>query len=201
MMKKAFEWQSVSKTPNSKKFHVAGKRLNFFECKSLNLTLRQNSDSQVLLSVWRSPMKKLLVLLLFLAQTALAYSATTTTNLNLRLEPSQRSQVLRVLPKSTRVTVAACGQSGWCRVRAANRVGYVRGSYLRRIEARATLPKPPTSSGRGYTNSAGIWTPSPVAADAPPPGASAQCRDGTYSFSASRRGTCSRHGGVSQWLP
>jgi hypothetical protein len=25
-------------------------------------------------------------------------------------------------------------------------------------------------------------------------------RDGTYSYSASRRGTCSHHGGVSQWL-
>jgi hypothetical protein len=30
--------------------------------------------------------------------------------------------------------------------------------------------------------------------------ASAQCRDGTYSFSAHRRGTCSHHGGVAAWL-
>ena len=33
-----------------------------------------------------------------------------------------------------------------------------------------------------------------------PEGASAICRDGTYSYSKSRRGTCSWHGGVSQWL-
>lgn len=33
-----------------------------------------------------------------------------------------------------------------------------------------------------------------------PAGASARCRDGTYSFSRNRRGTCSQHGGVSQWL-
>ena len=33
-----------------------------------------------------------------------------------------------------------------------------------------------------------------------PSGASAICRDGTYSYSAHRRGTCSHHGGVSQWL-
>jgi hypothetical protein len=33
-----------------------------------------------------------------------------------------------------------------------------------------------------------------------PAGASAVCRDGTYSFSANRRGTCSHHGGVGQWL-
>ncbi len=33
-----------------------------------------------------------------------------------------------------------------------------------------------------------------------PQGASAQCRDGTYSFSRHHSGTCSRHGGVAQWL-
>jgi hypothetical protein len=31
-------------------------------------------------------------------------------------------------------------------------------------------------------------------------GATAICEDGTYSFSAHRRGTCSHHGGVAQWL-
>ena len=34
----------------------------------------------------------------------------------------------------------------------------------------------------------------------PPAGASAQCRDGTYSFSMHHRGTCSHHGGVARWL-
>ena len=33
-----------------------------------------------------------------------------------------------------------------------------------------------------------------------PMGASAICNDGTYSFSQNRRGTCSHHGGVRQWL-
>lgn len=32
-----------------------------------------------------------------------------------------------------------------------------------------------------------------------PSGASAKCRDGTYSFSQHRRGTCSHHGGVDSW--
>lgn len=31
-------------------------------------------------------------------------------------------------------------------------------------------------------------------------GATAICRDGTYSYSQSRRGTCSHHGGVRTWL-
>ncbi|OHA52744.1 MAG: hypothetical protein A3A97_01215 [Candidatus Terrybacteria bacterium RIFCSPLOWO2_01_FULL_40_23] len=33
-----------------------------------------------------------------------------------------------------------------------------------------------------------------------PAGASAQCGDGTYSFSQHRSGTCSHHGGVAMWL-
>jgi hypothetical protein len=42
----------------------------------------------------------------------------------------------------------------------------------------------------------------PLAATAgsPPPGATAQCRDGTFSFSAHRSGTCSHHHGVARWL-
>src|SRR6478672_8941102 len=42
----------------------------------------------------------------------------------------------------------------------------------------------------------------PVAAGAssPPPGATALCRDGTYSYSQHRSGTCSHHGGVAKWL-
>jgi Protein of unknown function (DUF3761) len=35
---------------------------------------------------------------------------------------------------------------------------------------------------------------------APPPGATALCRDGTYSFSQHHSGTCSHHGGVAKWL-
>jgi hypothetical protein len=34
----------------------------------------------------------------------------------------------------------------------------------------------------------------------PPPGATAVCRDGTYSFSQHHSGTCSHHGGVAKWL-
>jgi uncharacterized protein DUF3761 len=40
----------------------------------------------------------------------------------------------------------------------------------------------------------------PAASAAPPPGATAVCRDGTYSFSQHRSGTCSYHGGVARWL-
>ena len=55
------------------------------------------------------------------------------------------------------------------------------------------------SSGNGYINSAGEFVPSPAFSDRRPADASAQCRDGSYSFSRSRRGTCSHHGGVAEW--
>jgi hypothetical protein len=51
-----------------------------------------------------------------------------------------------------------------------------------------------------YTNSRGHCVHRPEHANRAPAGASARCRDGTYSFSESRRGTCSWHGGVAQWL-
>jgi hypothetical protein len=38
------------------------------------------------------------------------------------------------------------------------------------------------------------------AAEAAPPGATALCRDGTYSFSKHHSGTCSHHRGVKRWL-
>lgn len=42
--------------------------------------------------------------------------------------------------------------------------------------------------------------PRPVQQESVPAGASAICRDGTYSYSQNRRGTCSHHGGVAKWL-
>jgi len=53
-----------------------------------------------------------------------------------------------------------------------------------------------------YRNVDGAVVHSPAHTDtgATPAGASAQCRDGSFSFSAHRRGTCSHHGGVARWL-
>jgi hypothetical protein len=53
-----------------------------------------------------------------------------------------------------------------------------------------------------YRNKDGqvIHSPAKSTADQVPSGASAKCRDGTYSFSQHRRGTCSHHGGVGDWL-
>lgn len=51
-----------------------------------------------------------------------------------------------------------------------------------------------------YRNSDGNCIPRPQQAAAAPAGATARCSDGDYSFSQHRRGTCSGHGGVAQWL-
>ncbi len=56
-------------------------------------------------------------------------------------------------------------------------------------------------SHRHYRNHDGnvIHSPARSRSGAVPEGASAQCRDGTYSFSQHHSGTCSRHGGVARW--
>jgi hypothetical protein len=48
-------------------------------------------------------------------------------------------------------------------------------------------------SASGFAASAAIK-------DGPPAGATALCNDGTYSYSQTRSGTCSHHGGVAVWL-
>lgn len=45
-----------------------------------------------------------------------------------------------------------------------------------------------------------LGLPAAASGDGAPPGATAGCRDGTYSFSQHRQGTCSHHGGVAVWL-
>lgn len=45
-----------------------------------------------------------------------------------------------------------------------------------------------------------VHSPARSTHDQVPAGASAKCRDGTYSFSQHRRGTCSHHSGVREWL-
>lgn len=71
------------------------------------------------------------------------------------------------------------------------------------VQASSQVTRPNTtnlSNDNYYVNAAGNTVHSPAYADSVPAGASARCRDGTYSFSQSRRGTCSHHGGVAEWL-
>lgn len=67
-------------------------------------------------------------------------------------------------------------------------------------ERKATAEETPACTNGTYVNSAGNTVCSPEHAPSPPAGATAECEDGTYSFSESRSGTCSHHGGVARWL-
>jgi hypothetical protein len=61
---------------------------------------------------------------------------------------------------------------------------------------------PHLTEGGYYVNRdrALVHRPSHTDTGAAPAGASAQCADGSYSFSQHARGTCSHHGGVARWL-
>jgi len=79
-------------------------------------------------------------------------------------------------------------------------------TYVVATSAFALQPSYPDESDldnhHSYTNHDGqaIHSPAHSRSGAVPQGASAQCRDGAYSFSRHHRGTCSGHGGVAHWL-
>jgi hypothetical protein len=64
-----------------------------------------------------------------------------------------------------------------------------------------TAPMPFVTCGPGtYQNVADSCGHNPTQGLTPPPGATALCRDGDYSFNARRARTCADHGGVAEWL-
>ena len=130
------------------------------------------------------------------AQAQLANTtAYTTAAVSVRARPDARAKSVARLAAESPVQVSACG-NGWCQITVNGIAGYL---------PRLSLSQQPNGSfteGAGYTNSKGnrVRSPTRTTENQPPAGASAQCRDGTYSFSQSRRGTCSHHGGVARWL-
>jgi hypothetical protein len=67
-------------------------------------------------------------------------------------------------------------------------------------EAPVPTANGPACAPDSYRNVSGHCVHRPMQADQPPTGASARCRDGSYSFSEHHRGTCSHHGGVATWF-
>ena len=124
-------------------------------------------------------------------QDTLAY---TTASVRLREKPATTARSLALLRQGSPVRLYECAE-GWCSVAVYKLAGYVLEEYL-------TTEPQPIAQGRGYVNSKGHWVPSQTRTPdgQAPAGASARCRDGTFSFSQSRQGTCSHHGGVAEWL-
>lgn len=63
-----------------------------------------------------------------------------------------------------------------------------------------TAPASEACTNGTYVNAEGNTVCRPEESPTAPAGATAECKDGTYSFSESRSGTCSHHGGVARWL-
>ena len=116
----------------------------------------------------------------------------------LRVKASIYTHVLDTIPRGARVYLIDSDiSSGWSQVVFNKQIGYVQTAFL-------MLDRDHSSESRTvvhyYTNSNGQRVQSPTYYPSAPRGATARCVDGTYSFSTSRRGTCSHHGGVAQWL-
>lgn len=142
----------------------------------------------------------LLLCLISFGQGTIKYASA---NLNLRAAPNVSSQIITVIPRSTSVSLSEDCNCDWILVNYHGKVGYVSTKYLteknNRRESRILKPVD-NSRVRYYTNSFGERVQSPTHYSSHPSGATALCRDGTYSFSKNRRGTCSHHGGVVRWL-
>jgi hypothetical protein len=146
-------------------------------------------------------LKIIAALIVLVSSISFASPFITTTAINLRVRPNTHAHVVSVIPRRVRVDARNCSRS-WCRVTYRNRTGYANRRYLRLSSAPQPRARPlrKTPSSGYYTNVDGQRVQRPVFTDSAPSGASALCRDGSYSFSQHRRGTCSHHGGVSMWL-
>ena len=134
----------------------------------------------------------------------------TTSNLNVRKGPSTSYAVLGTVPAGTQVNINDYNyyENDWLEVVYNGQTGYIATKYLsgqKELKAKSSNNTwtygNSYNSGRGYyTNVDGNRIPRPHYSTSVPSGATAICRDGTYSYSAHRRGTCSHHGGVKVWL-
>lgn len=155
-------------------------------------------------------MRKVVILLFILfvnlhllAQTQLK---SVSVNLILRTSPQLVENAICIIPKGSIIKVDYSKQNinDWLKIQYDGHSGFVFSKYV--IDFK-TNNNPNYDSGDGsgatikhYTNSKGEKIQSPTYYKSAPTGATAECRDGTYSFSQSRRGTCSHHGGVKRWL-
>jgi uncharacterized protein DUF3761/SH3 domain-containing protein len=134
---------------------------------------------------------------------------------NLRDQPSRFGAVVEEVDKGNRLLIVNSNPVGpWYRVRTlkSNTEGWIHGNVIvltqtpatttttERADSPVTSSRTRPSTSRSYINVDGERIPSPVFSEERPAGATARCRDGSYSFSQHRRGTCSHHGGVAVWL-
>ncbi len=127
----------------------------------------------------------------------------TTHNLNLRTGPSTKYSAITIIPQGTSVTIDEDCDCKWIAVSYNGHIGYVSSKFLSKTFSKHSNYRNQysrrQSQNRYYTNVDGYRVQSPTYSNSSN-GATAICRDGTYSYSRNRRGTCSHHGGVARWL-
>jgi hypothetical protein len=134
--------------------------------------------------------------ILFAAFSLAADTRVTVSRAQLHVAPRAGSRVVAVVPAGVQLSVD-CSKS-WCATSWNGAGAWVAKRELGPSKSGESQRKSPC---KGYINSDGQRIPSPrLSPSGPPAGASAQCNDGSYSFSRHRSGTCSHHGGVLRWL-
>lgn len=142
----------------------------------------------------------LLVLLVLISISTIGQTVTkfATIDLNMRSEGCFNSPIVTIIPKGTPITIKKNCNCKWIEVEYNGFTGYVNAKYISKHKLNSHIK---LSNNHYYTNSRGRSVHSPAySSGGVPAGATAICNDGMYSFSQSRRGTCSHHGGVNRWL-
>jgi len=121
---------------------------------------------------------------------------------NLRTSPEVTNNKIDAIPKGAAVTIITESEEHeyWTKIKYKGEIGYVKTEFLKDVTTKQDNYSSSSKNVKHYTNSKGTRVQSPTYYNSAPDGASAECYDGTYSFSQSRRGTCSHHGGVKKWL-
>ena len=160
-------------------------------------------------------MRRLLILFILFGSilSVNAQVATVISNVNLRAESTPIAKRIAIIPKGAHVIITD-STTGWYQAIYKGITGYVNINYVRfnqdedlnnsvnENNYNNTNSQQPNINSivRHYRNVDGETVQSPTKYNEVPAGATAVCRDGTYSFSRHRRGTCSHHGGVAKWL-
>ena len=152
-------------------------------------------------------MKNLFILLVIIFTTICSFGKMKVTSgvVNFRTTPEIKENKICKIPKGTLVNVVqdSVEYENWTRINYNGKFGYVSSNFLKNLTTNSKSYDYNNSSNNGvkyYKNSKGEKVQSPTHYNSEPNGATAECYDGTYSFSQSRRGTCSHHGGVKKWL-
>ncbi len=130
----------------------------------------------------------------------------TSEDVNFRSSPEIKENKICLIAKGTIVTIVPDNSEheNWTKINFNGKTGYVSSDFLKKAPTNSKSNSYNNNSSSNkvkyYKNSKGEKVQSPTHYDSVPAGATAECKDGTYSFSRSRRGTCSHHGGVKRWL-